>query len=232
MSNRGIFFILGAGASVDSGLKTYRGENGVYNNSPVNPAEILSPSTLHKDPQIIWDFLKPLYQSIDKATLGKTYKKITELITHFPRSFVMTQNIDMLAQVLPVPIVEMHGTVANMSCIKCKIVKRVNFDNLTCSCGSYFRPSIVLYEESIPRENFTQLANLSSPRPDYVVVIGTTAQFPYIQMLIDNVKGRGSKVIHINPDKNYKVQSNERFINKTAVEGIQDILNEINSGEF
>jgi NAD-dependent SIR2 family protein deacetylase len=57
--SQSIFFILGAGASVDSNLPTYRGPNGMYTKSPVDPAVILTAETMHENPRAVWDFLKP-----------------------------------------------------------------------------------------------------------------------------------------------------------------------------
>lgn len=43
MNDESIFFILGAGASIDSGLKTYRGLNGMYNeNQYIDITSLLS----------------------------------------------------------------------------------------------------------------------------------------------------------------------------------------------
>ena len=50
-------------------------------------------------------------------------------------------------------------------------------------------------------------------------------QFPYLRDLLSKIKGRGGKVIHINRDPRYDdVRKNESWIQKSAAEGLEDII--------
>lgn len=73
-----IIFILGSGASVDSGLPTYRGIGGIYKDNSYE--HFLSYENFKKNPRDIWEFHKELYHQISSIEHpGKTYLKIKEL---------------------------------------------------------------------------------------------------------------------------------------------------------
>ena len=59
--SRSILFITGAGISAESGLGTYRGQNGLYNGKPTEEGyqieEIMSASMLAENPALTWKYL-------------------------------------------------------------------------------------------------------------------------------------------------------------------------------
>lgn len=216
------FFILGAGASFDSGLPTYRGPEGIYNED-IDPAEILSAAAPLEG---IWDFLAPLYQKITESSPGPTYQKMKKLAKMYPDSFILTQNIDGHALTVGLPVVEIHGSWKTMSCIKCKMEVSTDLNKRTCDCGGAFRPDIVLYNEKLPPNKVNELYKLLNRRPSWVVIVGTTLQFPYLRTYIEKAKQRGSRVLHINPDEAYsaKVMPRELWHKAPSEEGLQKIL--------
>src|SRR5665647_1818842 len=93
MSNdENIFILTGAGASSDSGIQTYRGENGYYKSS-VGAEKDLDVNNL-KDSAKIWQRLLPLYDQIVNHEPGPTYKKLAELISKSKNCLLVTQNVD------------------------------------------------------------------------------------------------------------------------------------------
>lgn len=220
-----IFFILGAGASSDSGLPTYRGENGLYDD--FTPETLLTLRNLYTHPESVWRFLRPLYSMIQQNTPGPTYQKIAEILQNSPDSFILTQNIDGYATSLNIPVVEMHGSYKTMSCVGCGSSIPTNFDKSRCDCGGWYRPNVVLFEERLPKKSVQETYYLLKKRgPKYVLVIGTSMQFPYLRVFIDKTKRRGAKVIHINPDPNYQGHTrNELHIQKNGVEGLEEFIN-------
>ena len=227
---RSIFFILGAGASADSGLPTYRGINGLYSNV-TTPENILNPQVLCSEdgPEKIWNFLRPIYEEIPHQTPGPTYQKLKELITKFPDSFLLTQNIDGYAKSLEIPVVEIHGNWSKMYCLKCRNLYSTNLENPKCECASWCRPDVVLFGENLPVKELTLIFTLIKTCPEYVIIVGTTLQFPYLRILINKAKNRGSKIIHINPDEKYSenVTRNEQWIKSSAVEGLDTFNREL-----
>lgn len=97
------FWILGAGASIDSGLPVYRGPNGIYKN--INDREALT----------------ELLDKIKVSKPGHTYTLIKKYSP--PNSFILTQNIDGFAYTTDLEIVEIHTSRTN-SC------EEVTLDNI------------------------------------------------------------------------------------------------------
>ena len=214
-----IFFILGAGASKDSGLQTYRGKDGYYEGKDVNPEYILNTSnSLEK----VWDFLKPLYEQISKNVPGETYQLIKKLGKMYPASFILTQNVDGYADSTELPLVEIHGTAKTMTCFGCRKTKSANATDYLCECGKRYRPDIVLFGENLHRDQVQKVHNLLKRKPQYVLVIGTSLQFPYLRTFITKAKQRGALVFHINPDDNYhyNVRKRETWYDLSAAEGL------------
>lgn len=218
----GIFFILGAGASFDSGLPTYRGPEGIYANT-LDPENVLSCySPLEK----VWEFLAPLYQKIGQSYPGPTYELIKELGEKYPGSFILTQNIDGHASSTGLPVIEMHGSWKTMTCHRCELTFTANPYDPGCKCGAFCRPDIVLYDEDLPQKKIQQVYDFINNRPKMVVVIGTTLQFPYLRKFITKSKERGAEIIHINPDDNYEsnVRRRETWYDTTSQEGLKKLL--------
>jgi NAD-dependent deacetylase len=225
-----IFFILGAGASVDSGLPTYRGPKGFYDEySYENITKLISNKTLCETPKIIWDFFEPLYKQVISSQPGQTYQLIKELAKNHPNSFILTQNIDGIAsQYLDIPVVEIHGNIHHMICSSCG-KQVVNFETSLCRCGKKCVPDIVLFGDNLGKDNVNKMHELlKKNKPKYVLIIGTTMQFPYLRNFISISKTKKCNRYHINPDGCYypNIAKKEKFINMTASDGLRNIIDQ------
>jgi NAD-dependent protein deacetylase/lipoamidase len=226
-----IFFILGAGASVDSGLPTYRGPEGYYEKNYEEITQLISVKTLDKSPEKIWDFFNSLYTQVQKSKPGPTYQLINKLCEKYPESFVLTQNIDGIASKhLSVPVVEMHGNINYMVCEKCD-KQDMNYSNPVCKCGEKCIPDIVLFGQDLDRQNIMKMYTLiKKHKPKYVFMIGTTMQFGYLREFIEKSRTMKCNRYHINPDKAYVFDGNmnkgEKLVQMKASEGLQKIIDE------
>lgn len=164
-----VLFILGAGASADSGIPTYRGSNGVYTN------EFTSDNlSIYTPLDKVWDFLAPLYEKIKESTSGPTYHLLSLLQEKCKDSLILTQNIDGHALSTGMNIVEMHGSHKTMSCITCKQTVNTDLNIRSCSnCCGFYRPDIVLYGEDLCKRKTWQVYCFLKKRPSHIVVIGT-----------------------------------------------------------
>lgn len=231
MEGKRLFFILGAGASADSGLPTYRGIGGIYNNPNLaQPEDILCLKYLLSNPKEFWNLHKTFYDRIQKAQDVKsdTYAKLNQLIERNPKSSIMTQNIDGLAKSCPCEVVEMHGSWETMSCLKCNDRIKSDATKVYCECGGLYRPDVILFGENLEKHKVNQVYN-NSKYVDYVIIVGSTLTFQYLRIFINRSKCKGAKVIHINPSEDYadNVRNNERWIKKTASEGLDELLSNI-----
>lgn len=218
-----ICFVLGAGASVDSGLFTYRGSQGLYRDTKI-VEKILTHKTFKENPQAVWDLLNPQFQVMKQVTVGPTYKFLERLCKEYPQSFVITQNIDRLAKNLPVPVIELHGRYDEVICPSCQTVTLLHNGIICEKCQVLGGPNILMFDESLSEEKFQEVYNLLERKPHMVIVIGTSLQFLYLKSFIVELKATGSKIIHINSDPSYgdRLWRNEKHICKTALQGLQE----------
>ena len=193
-----IVFITGAGASADSGIRTYRGKDGIYNVSPAIP-EILSSTAWKTHPDQVWRALRPLIKSIKENSPGPTYE-LMKKINEKRKIKVITQNIDGYARHATNDVYELHGTIRHMFCYNCLDEHELDEDNIACpNCSQICKPDVVLYGEE------ARAGGISYKGVGLVIVLGTTLQFGYLKRMIRKFKMKGAKVIHINPDKSYEV---------------------------
>ena len=237
-SNNSILFVLGAGASVSSGLRTYRGPTGIY---PKNVEQILCPEMLNGDPGRVWEEIRnTILKNQNQMTIGPTYHSLKKFADRFPKSMFVTQNVDGLIRQVGIPddrICELHGELRTMKCMntRCKTVQPINWESQACTqCGTWCRPSVVLFGENINPDHFKWIKHeIRRTRPRYVIVVGTTLMFPYLKHFVQDVKSCGGGevlVLNINPDStstlpivntiNYEMDSDE---------GLESIFNTLSS---
>jgi len=229
-----LLFLLGAGASVDSGLKPYRGMGGIYNELDMDELPISTRELRTEEGMCaMWEFLAPLYQSIAEHQPGPTYAAIQRLIDGSGDDapcYVVTQNVDGYARSLTGVrgLTELHGFWGTMTCSSCDTTMATDVKHprhADCK-GLYFchgqreddepwcRPDIVLYGEDVPESRGTALCTfVNRAHPTYVIVIGTTLQFPYLRKrIVNKAKSRGAKVIHVNPERPQPLKDGELWV--------------------
>jgi NAD-dependent deacetylase len=203
-------FITGAGISADSGLPTYRGIGGLYNDRlteegfPIEDA--LSGHMLAHRPEITWRYIGQIESNCRGAGPNAAHRLIAAIEAEKPGLCVLTQNIDSLHRKAGSKnLIEIHGTVHRLLCTACGGKREVeDYASLvlppTCTeCGRPLRPDVVLFGEMLPRLALEQLARVMEEGPDLVVSIGTTSVFPYIAHPMWWARQNGVAAIEINP---------------------------------
>jgi len=205
-----ILFITGAGISADSGLPTYRGIGGLYDQKHTDDGipieEALSGAMLAARPEITWKYVYQIEQSCRNAKYNRGHKVIAEMEQHFSRVWVLTQNIDGFHhQAGSKNIIDIHGDMHQLMCTRCGDVRHVAdycglaIPPLCHACGAVIRPQVVFFGEMLPEEKYWQLAKEIEKGFDVIFSIGTTSVFPYIAGPVLEAKRRGWPVIEINP---------------------------------
>lgn len=202
-----ILFLTGAGASVDSGLRTYRGPGGIYDETNKgNPAQDLSIDTWRTEPSRTWRTLNPLVKAVNSNKPGPTYQLIKQIAEKYEVS-IHTQNVDGYSKTVCDDVWEMHGNIRMMWCEKCRTEYELDEENPICKkCSQYCKPNIVFYGEDI--RPYYQ----NNKRFKTVIVIGTTLQFRYLENMIAKYKQKGALIVHINPSPDYDIGNGEIFM--------------------
>ena len=208
--SRRLLFITGAGISADSGLPTYRGIGGLYNDNLTDedlPIEVaLSGEMMIVAPHIPWKYIHQIEQSCRGARFNKAHAIISELQSHFDNVCVLTQNVDGFHRDAGSRnLIEIHGDIHDLYCIACDYEKTVpdyrglNMPPRCPHCHAVLRPRVVLFGELLPTNAVEQLYEELGRGFDMVFSIGTTSVFPYIAQPIIEASRSGIPTVEINP---------------------------------
>ena len=177
-----IVFFGGAGVSTESGIRDFRGKNGLYTikqnpNSNISPEYMLSIKCLYEEPLTFFNYYRENMNCLN-AKPNVTHNYLKTLEDKGKLKAIVTQNIDGLHQKAGSSnVFEIHGTMSECYCIKCG--KKYSGDYIfktegipKCDCGGMIRPNIVLYGEMLP-ESYSYASYYIS-KADLMIVAGTS----------------------------------------------------------
>lgn len=213
-SSRRTLFITGAGISADSGLPTYRGIGGLYENDLTEEGipieEALSGTMLRHRPEITWKYLAEIEKNCRNAGPNDAHRAIAQLEQKLPYVMVLTQNVDGLHRAAGSEnVVEIHGDVHRLQCMSCHAQEQVisleghPLPPICGHCGSHMRPEVVLFGEMLPESAIAHYLEALEEGFDLVFSIGTTSIFPYIAEPVIQAIQSGVPTVEINPGRTY-----------------------------
>ncbi len=207
-----ILFITGAGISADSGLPTYRGMGGLYEDDatedgiPIETA--LAGETLRKKPEITWKYLSQIEKRCRGARHNRAHEIIAETERHFERVWVLTQNIDGFHHAAGSKnVIDIHGDMHDIRCERCGWKTRVeHYDGLSIpprcpECHAIARPDVVFFGELLQSRKVELMEREVGQPFDIYFSIGTTSVFPYIQHPMALASRLQRPTVEINPGK-------------------------------
>lgn len=205
-----ILFITGAGISADSGLPTYRGIGGLYNDQHTDdgmPIEVaLSSRVMQQTPAVTWKYLAQIEASCRAAHPNPAHEAIARLQDSYAVT-VLTQNIDGFHhRAGSHNVIEIHGNLFELYCSRCGHEETVSdYSRLQAlpppcpKCDHWLRPHVVLFNEMLPEKALAQLRATTDKGYDVVFSIGTTSIFPYIAHPFLLARDIGALAVEINP---------------------------------
>ncbi len=210
LAARRVLVITGAGVSADSGLPTYRGIGGLYEDSATEDGmpieEALSGPMLRRRPELTWRHIAAVERACRGARPNRAHQVLAALEQRLPALWVLTQNVDGLHRAAGTrKLIEIHGTVHDLVCTGCGARRRVpDFDGLSIpphcpQCDALVRPDVVLFGEWLPPAAYQQLELESARGFDLVISAGTTSGFPYIAAPVLAARRAGHPTVEINP---------------------------------
>lgn len=207
-----VLFITGAGISQDSGVPTYRGVGGLYEDRDVESGlrieEILSGTMFARNPALTWRYIAEIEAACRNAAPNLAHTTIAELETPDRTVWVLTQNVDGLHQRAGSSnVIDIHGHVYTLFCPAeaCTFRKHVqSYVDLAIppccpTCHTIIRPDVVLFEELLPETRIRTLARELETGFDMVFSIGTSSLFPYIVGPVLEAAKAGVPTVEINP---------------------------------
>lgn len=239
---RRLLFITGAGISADSGLPTYRGIGGLYNDQTTEEnfsiETALSGSMLEVNPAITWKYLHQIEYSCRGAHFNDAHAIIAEWQDRF-EVCVLTQNIDGFHRDAGSRnLIEIHGDIHDLLCTRCNYAATVpDYSGLemppSCPrCHALVRPRVVLFGEALPSPEIQHLYAELEQGFDLVFSIGTTSVFPYIAGPVAQASQIGTPTVEINPGQtnvsrfvDYKLTSGAAVSLRAIHQAFQQALN-------
>jgi NAD-dependent deacetylase len=223
---KNLVVLTGAGISAESGLKTFRDSDGLWEGYDVN--EVATPGGWRKNPELVLQFYNMRRQNVRVAIPNAAHQELARLEEYFNVQ-IITQNIDDLHERAgSTQVLHLHGEIFKMrSELDESLIFSIRDDirlGDRAPDGGQLRPHIVWFEEPVPlivnASRFVQGA-------DIFVIIGTSLAVYPAAGLIDFAYAQIPKFI---VDKNIPYTrgiQNLYKIEKPATEGIRPLKEQL-----
>jgi NAD-dependent deacetylase len=195
--------LTGAGISVESGIPSFRGAQGMW--AKYDPAEYATLHAFMKSPRKVWEMLSEMVSVCGGAIPNAAHEGLAALEETGIVRAVITQNVDGLHQAAGSRrVIEYHGNLDELICVHCwkRYPTRERWtlgDVPLCACGEILKPNVVLFGEPIPWPAQEQ-AEEEARACGVLLVIGTSAQVSPACDIPRIAKESGAAVIEINPE--------------------------------
>lgn len=212
----------GAGVSAESGLKTFRDNDGLWNGYDVY--EVATPGGFKKNPQLVLDFYNDRRKDVAAAKPNAAHIELAALEKDFDVT-IITQNIDDLHERAgSSTVVHLHGEIFKMRSVDdvhtiYEIRADIKIGDMA-SDGSQLRPHIVWFEEEVPM--MEKAVNILQDA-DYFVVIGTSLQVYPAASLVQYAAPFLPKFIIDKKNPEVSNAANLTFIEMPATEGVKEL---------
>lgn len=190
-----VLIFTGAGISAESGLRTFRGEDGLWNERRLE--DVATPEAWARDPAMVLDFYNQRRKGVIAAQPNSAHTAITQLEEKYQVT-VVTQNIDDLHERAgSSTVIHLHGNILEArSSIDRNHVVKVPPEGIrltdACPHGSPLRPNVVWFGESI--ENY-ELAVCHFETADKILIVGTSLTVFPAAGLLQKARFKAEKVI-------------------------------------
>ena len=251
-------FLTGAGISVDSGIPTYRGSDGIWVKGTKfhKPQEFGTYRYFLEHPEEVWQYSLFRKKMIEEAKPNKGHFFVAEIEQLLGERFqLITQNIDNLhRRAGSERIYEIHGNYREVKCSGgCKEILPMpplkgkdltedltqnDIDALKCpSCGKWVRPNVLWFDEVYDEKTNKLHSSLKVAKTSGVLfVIGTSGATTLPMRIAQTTYRYGGHVIDINLEDNAFTGLTEkkqgmiiREKSTVILEQIKDIIVEVTS---
>lgn len=208
---RRVLAITGAGVSAESGLPTYRGVGGLYNDAGADEGfaieDIMSGAMLRSRPELTWKHLRHIEEAGRAARPNRAHRLLAAIQGRVEGVLVLTQNVDGFhREAGSSDVIDIHGDLHRLECTGCGDARTVaSYEALPpgvprCeACGAMLRPGVVLFGEMLPAGKIGRLQAELRQGFDLYLSIGTTSVFPYIAGPILDAADARRPTVEINP---------------------------------
>jgi NAD-dependent deacetylase len=227
MGKQNIVILTGAGMSAESGLKTFRDANGLWEGHDV--MEVASPEGFSKNPELVFEFYNQRRRQLLQVQPNKGHKSLAKLDKYFNVN-IITQNVDNLhEQAGSKNVLHLHGELLKVRSVADERMvldwkEDLNLGDLDKN-GNQLRPHIVWFGEMVP---MLEPAIEITAGADILIIIGTSMQV-YPAASLVNYVARGTPIYFIDPKPSVTTADFENLtiIPETASIGVVQLVSEL-----
>ena len=204
-----IIIFSGAGLDAPSGIQTFRGNDGMWDDHKIS--EICEESTWRKNWTQVHNFYNGLRVALPTFEPNGAHHTIKRIIDKYGKEnvFNITMNISDMFERIDTEVLHLHGELTKMECVdpKCNHKWEVGYDTFNTesdkcpNCGNTqtVRPSIVFFGGQAPMYSYLSRAlEYLNHEDSILLVIGTTGAV----VDVDNMtRGRSCTKILVDIDK-------------------------------
>jgi NAD-dependent deacetylase len=196
-----IVVLTGAGISAESGMPTFRGEDGWWRN--YRAEELATPEAFAKNPKLVWEWYDMRRKIIHECCPNPAHETMADMERYFENFQLVTQNVDGLhKRAGNENVIELHGNLWRVRCVE----EGKTYDFLEvplteipprCECGALIRPDVVWFGESLPRAQI-ESAFEAAQKCGLMLVVGTSGIVQPAASLPIIAKQNSAPIIEIN----------------------------------
>ena len=198
-----IVVLTGAGISAESGVKTFRDNDGLWENHRIE--DVATPEAWQADPQLVWKFYQARRRQMNEVEPNPAHEALARLESELNEFTLVTQNVDDLHERGGSSnVIHMHGRLQTLRCeTSGQIEHRMDDSDLKdeyafCNCcaePSRMRPDIVWFGE-IPMQMEEIYAAVESS--DVFIVVGSSGHVYPAAGMVHVAKSSGAHTILVN----------------------------------
>jgi len=197
-----ITVLTGAGISAESGIPTFRGEDGLWRK--FRSEELATQEAFQRDPKLVWEWYDWRRGLVKEAMPNPGHYALVNLENEKTNFTLVTQNIDGLHQLTGNRnIIEMHGNLWQIRCTSCGVVEE-NHDvplkeiHPKCkNCDALGRPNVVWFGEMIPMPIIDNIL-IAIDKCQVMLIVGTSGIVEPAASIGLVAKHTGKTVIEVN----------------------------------
>lgn len=217
-SAEGVVAFTGAGVSAESGVPTFRGNEGIW--AKFKPEELASMDAFLRNPELVWEWYKARKKIMATVQPNPGHVVLAKMERMFPYVAIVTQNIDNLhRRAGSTTVYELHGNIERNYCLKCgaphaneQVLAGEGVPKCTRSgCKGMVRPDVVWFGEMLPEDQWNG-AIRAIASADVFLSIGTSGVVYPAASLPLMAKRQGALLVEINPEPTPLTDSADEFL--------------------
>ena len=228
-ANSEIFVLTGAGISKESGIQTFRDQDGLWNNHRVE--DVATPEAFCRNPSLVYDFYNKRRKELNSGIKPNQAHIILAELEKILKINIITQNIDNLHELGGTDnssLIYMHGELNKVRCISRNNshihhwITDLNETHKCPECGSQMRPHICWFGEMpFQMDEIHQKAEQSS----LFVSIGTSGEVYPAAGFVSMFKEMKKPTVELNLEPSRNQDQFDFVIHKPATVAVEEFKN-------